>query len=79
MNDLIRKRRNRQRTISSDRKVLVGNNPRPSHEEAADLYAPQQEKKPSPNFVTNFLIPAWNIAFGHDELRERYLNLKPKR
>ena len=76
MNDLIRRKWNRR----NDGQFLIGDNSRPSCEKPPDLTdAPQHEKRPSPNFVTNFLIPVWNIAFGHDELRERYLSLKPKR
>jgi hypothetical protein len=29
-----------------------------------------------PNFVTNMLIPAFKLLFGHDELHRRYMSLK---
>lgn len=76
MNGLIRAW-HRGRTPLHDSDVRVRQGPSQSPEDASDTV--RSEKKPSPNFVTNFLIPAWNIAFGHDELRERYLNLRSKR
>jgi len=35
-----------------------------------------EQLSPGPNFVTNMVIPAFKILFGHDELRRRYRTLK---
>jgi hypothetical protein len=75
VNRLIRKL-TLQKDNSNKSRFPIRNHPDQSPSTSADTL---RENRPSPNFVTNFLIPAWNIAFGHDELRERYLSLKPKR
>jgi hypothetical protein len=67
----------RPKTASVNSQVFARENPDQSPDAPTDALA--GDKNPSPNFVTNFLIPVWDIAFGHDELRERYLSLKPKR